>query len=487
MRTENLAIMFTDMSGFTERTSSQTREENELMLELHEALLLPVLRAFNGKRVKSIGDAFLVTFRSPTDAVLCGMAIQDRLHEYNRDVPAKLRIEVRVAVNLGEVRIVRGDVFGEPVNIASRVEGITPPGEIYLTESVHLAMNRREVPAVSVGPQDLKGIPQKIGVYKVPRALTAGETASDYPFGGRELAHVKDSGAKLHLARDLALSIGGSLERGGDTLVLASSSMRGWVWNLRRSLTAALTGVWPVLRSVPRRYASLENRAGRWRVRGTLFALITLVAVASTWAYQATHFDPYQETRVLVRQGAYPTALARLDAMARNKAYLAQGEYWFWRGRAQLGRGSADSALEAYKEAIVRDARFRTHAQLIADVAELTARRHSQRAQKLILSELGPNAVPALLAEMVDARGVSRWLAVDTAEQLGARDRIPYGEVALADFNSDTSCAKRKLMLPKLAEYNVRDALPALEAMRDQPEYKCLQPALATTVAKLSH
>ena len=486
MRTENLAIMFTDMSGFTERTSSQTRGENALMLELHEALLLPVLRAFNGKRVKSIGDAFLVTFRSPTDAVLCGMAIQDRLHEYNRDVPAKLRIEVRVAVNLGEVRIVRGDVFGEPVNIASRVEGMTPPGEIYLTESVHLAMNKREVPSLSVGPQELKGIPEKIGVYKVPR-LVAGEAAGDYPFGGRELAHVKDSGAKLHLARDLALSIGGTLERGGDSLVMASSSIRGWMWNLRQLAAHGFSSTSGALRSVPRRYLSLENRAGRWRVRGSVLALALVIGAASAWIYQAAHFDPYKETRALVRQGAYPTALARLDALARNKSYLAQGEYWFWRGRAQLGRGAADNAIEAYKEAIAHDSRFRSDTQLVADATELTARRHSARAQKLILTELGPNAVSALLTEMVDSRAASRWMAVDAAEQLGARERIPYAAVALADFNSDTSCAKRKLALPKLAEYGVHDALPALQAMRDQPEYKCLQPVLATTLERLSH
>ena len=98
MRTRNLAVMFTDIKGFTEKTSRQTRQENALMLARHDALLLPVVRGFGGRRVKTIGDAFLVVFESPTASVLCGMALQDRLWDYNRRVPAEDRIDVRVAI-----------------------------------------------------------------------------------------------------------------------------------------------------------------------------------------------------------------------------------------------------------------------------------------------------------------------------------------------------------------------------------------------------
>src|SRR6478609_1536957 len=107
MKTQNLAVMFTDIKGFTAKTSRQTREENALMLRRHDALLGPVIRAFEGRKVKTIGDAFLAVFPSPTNSVLCGMAIQDRLWDFNRRVPEDERIEVRVAVNLGEVRLAR--------------------------------------------------------------------------------------------------------------------------------------------------------------------------------------------------------------------------------------------------------------------------------------------------------------------------------------------------------------------------------------------
>ncbi len=76
MKTSNLAIVFTDIKGFTERTGRQTHDQNRRMLRVHDNLMMPVFRAFGGRMVKTIGDAFLVVFPSPTRAVLCGVAIR---------------------------------------------------------------------------------------------------------------------------------------------------------------------------------------------------------------------------------------------------------------------------------------------------------------------------------------------------------------------------------------------------------------------------
>ena len=170
MKTANLAIVFTDIKGFTERTSRQTLEENQRLLQVHGALLAPLFKAFGGRIIKSIGDAFLVTFESPTQAVLSGIAIQDRLWHHNRTVEPSEQIHVRVAINVGEVRLEANDIFGEPVNIAARVEGIAEAGEVYFTEAVYLSMNKAEVPSKEVGAFELKGIPGKIRVFHVPRA-----------------------------------------------------------------------------------------------------------------------------------------------------------------------------------------------------------------------------------------------------------------------------------------------------------------------------
>jgi len=170
MRTENLAIVFVDIVGFTPRTSGQTREENLRMLQRFEGIVRPLVRAYRGRVVKTIGDAFLLTFRSPTDALLCSMAVHDRLAESNAGIDPATRFTVRAAVNVGDVRIESGDVFGEAVNIAARIEGKAGAGEIYFSESAFLSMTRTEVPCEEVGYAELKGIAHKVRLYRVPRA-----------------------------------------------------------------------------------------------------------------------------------------------------------------------------------------------------------------------------------------------------------------------------------------------------------------------------
>ena len=159
--------MFSDMRGFTSRTSSQSRAATADMIKQHKELLLPVMIDRGGKLIKTIGDAFLVTFESPTDAVLAGMALQNTLRKHNSRTPAKSRIEIRVAINTGEVILEEGDVYGEAVNIASRIEGIAEPNEIYFTEFTYLSMNKTEVPSAEIGYRLLRGIPERIKIYKV--------------------------------------------------------------------------------------------------------------------------------------------------------------------------------------------------------------------------------------------------------------------------------------------------------------------------------
>ncbi|MFC1598491.1 adenylate/guanylate cyclase domain-containing protein [Patescibacteria group bacterium] len=167
LKTKNLSIMFTDMKGFTARTATHSRKQLHHLLELQDELIKPAIKHYDGTIVKTIGDAFLVTFESPTDGVLCGMKIQENVINHNVRAPSDDQIEVRIAVNSGEVNIKDDDVFGEPVNIASRIEAIAEPNEVYFTEAVYLSMNKNEIPTAEVGHRKLKGIPEEIKVYKV--------------------------------------------------------------------------------------------------------------------------------------------------------------------------------------------------------------------------------------------------------------------------------------------------------------------------------
>ncbi len=195
IRTENLTILFVDIAGFTATTSRQSRVQNAKLLETFDKTLVPIIKGFKGKVIKSIGDALLLTFRSPTDAMLCAMALQDAMHDHNIHAADSEGIHIRVAAHLGEVRIANKDIFGEPVNVAARIEGVAPANEIYLSEAVYMAMNKAEVPAKEVGFKELSGIPQPIRLYNIPRFSTSrlipeANTSEDaeqeqvFPYGG---------------------------------------------------------------------------------------------------------------------------------------------------------------------------------------------------------------------------------------------------------------------------------------------------------------
>ncbi|MBI3553684.1 MAG: RDD family protein [Elusimicrobia bacterium] len=169
MITRNLTILLTDIKGFTDKSSHKTRAEIQQMLDKHKEIVLPVLEGKGGKLVKTIGDAFLMTFESPTDAVLSGIEVQEALRAYNEGKEPDLRIEIRIAINQGEVNLSDNDVYGEPVNITARIEAIAEANEVFFTDAVYLAMNKKEVPSSEVGLLQLKGIPEKVRVYKVKR------------------------------------------------------------------------------------------------------------------------------------------------------------------------------------------------------------------------------------------------------------------------------------------------------------------------------
>ena len=171
VRTRNLAIVFAGICGYAERLGLQTWEQSQRMLRVQEALLVPVFRAYGGKRIKQIGGTFLYSFESPTEAVLCAAALLERVGRYDESVPEADRIQVRAGIHLGDVRLERGDVFGEPVNIAARIEAMAGPGEVLFGESVWLSMNRAEVNTEDAGERSLKGVPEPVRLFRLLGAL----------------------------------------------------------------------------------------------------------------------------------------------------------------------------------------------------------------------------------------------------------------------------------------------------------------------------
>ncbi len=348
MRTENLAVMLTDMKGFTAATSRQSRAENARMLALQDMLLLPVVRAFGGRRVKTIGDAYLVLFDAPTAGLLCGMAIQDRLWDYRRRVPVDERIEVRVVLSLGEVRLVGTgpvpqDVYGEAVNLASRVEQEAEAGEIWFTEAVRLVADRSEVAAEDLGTRALKGLDEEVRLYRVTRATSVSETHA--PYGNVALSRVLglESPEPARLARAIRLREN-ALFRFGSRAVETAARI-----SPRVALAALL--------------AALAVGAASWYVSSTTERLIARGDFAAAQAAIDERADEGGEDdpEVLYLRGRL--AAARVRA---GKGSSIRDAFQLWSHAVAMGSGDALDALERESRAWECDRR-RLAAHALAD------------------------------------------------------------------------------------------------------------------------
>jgi adenylate cyclase len=168
------AIMFTDMVGYSTLAQRNEALALELLAE-HQGRLRPIFRQHGGREIKSTGDGFLVEFSSALQAVRCAIAIQTALVEQNASVAAERRIQVRIGLHLGDVEVRDGDVFGDGVNIAARVEPLADAGGICITgpvaDQVH---NKIEEQLERLRQAPLKNIQSAIDVYRVILPWTQG-------------------------------------------------------------------------------------------------------------------------------------------------------------------------------------------------------------------------------------------------------------------------------------------------------------------------
>ncbi len=166
-RRQLAAIMFTDMVGYTALSQSNESQAMEL-LDRHNRLLRPFFPKYHGREVKAIGDSFLVEFESALDAIRCAVDIQSSLHDYNIASKESWKIKLRIGVHLGDVIRRDDDVFGDAVNIASRIEPISEPEGICVSQQVFDQVhNKFDLPLVSLGEKPLKNVSGLVEVYMV--------------------------------------------------------------------------------------------------------------------------------------------------------------------------------------------------------------------------------------------------------------------------------------------------------------------------------
>jgi class 3 adenylate cyclase len=429
---ENLAIMFTDIVGFTERTSHQSRAENQAMLDDFERIVRPLITNFSGRLIKMIGDACLATFHSPTDAVRCGMAMQDAVAERNQDKPPEQQVHIRVAINAGEVRLSGKDIFGEAVNVASRVEGIAPADEIYLTEAVYLAMNKAEVASESVGTHTLKGIPEPVKVYRVPpgrvvRLVASEETEApkhgELPYGG--MHRVAPVRPPSRVSPKLVAAIA--------AVVILGGGIAGWA----------------LLRPPP---------------PNPLLAKAEEALAAKRW-------DEVSEMAA--------------KALAENPKSAAAV---MLRGHVAAGRGRYGEALTAYSQALALEPGLRNDqrfaANLVSGLGRVTA------AVEMIRKYPVDPVVAGLKKRASEPGYGTRHQAQALLKQLGQTKGVDFVAGAILDLKEGESCEQRLEGVRTMAQANDKRALPPLKKLLDGNLFdrlreNCLWSEAEAVVAKL--
>ncbi len=160
MTTATQTILFTDLAGYTESVAGVDREGLRRILKQHEERVRPIVENYGGRVVKNIGDSFLCLFPSATDGLRAALDI----HHLRQTQES---LELRLALNTGDVEIIDGDAFGDPVNLAARILARTPAGEVWFSNATRLCMNASEVPWEPVGSFRLKGVPGEIACYRL--------------------------------------------------------------------------------------------------------------------------------------------------------------------------------------------------------------------------------------------------------------------------------------------------------------------------------
>jgi adenylate cyclase len=169
------AILVADVVGDSRLAGADEDRTLSRLRGLRSDLIDPAIAAHRGRIVKRTGDGILIEFRSVVDAVRCAIEVQNGLLERNAGVPPERRIEFRVGIHLGDVvEEADGDLMGDGVNIAARLESICEPGAICLSEDAYRQVKARlDLAVIDLGPIQLKNIADPIRIY----ALEVGQVA----------------------------------------------------------------------------------------------------------------------------------------------------------------------------------------------------------------------------------------------------------------------------------------------------------------------
>ena len=180
------AILAADVAGYSRLIEADEEGTLGRLRTLRTEVIDPKIAGHRGRIVKTTGDGVLVEFASVVDAVRCAVEVQRAMAECNAGVPADKRIELRIGIHQGDVIVEDGDIFGDGVNLAARLESLADPGGICVSGRVHADVaGKLDVGFEDLGEQQVKNISRPVRVFRAqfgtPKAAAGSEPALALP------------------------------------------------------------------------------------------------------------------------------------------------------------------------------------------------------------------------------------------------------------------------------------------------------------------
>ncbi len=352
------AILVADVVGYSRLAGADEEGTLARLRALRSDLIDPAIAAHHGRVVKRTGDGSLVEFRSVVDAVRCAIEVQTGMVERNAGLPPERRIEFRVGVHLGDVvEEADGDLMGDGVNIAARIEGIAKPGAICLSEDAYRQVKGRlNLAVIDLGPTQLKNIAEPIRVYSLD--VSAPAVAKQTPTHSLE----KPAPPRLSIVVLPFANMGGDPEQEHfvdgvtESLTTDLSRIRGAVV-IGRNTAFTYKGKHVDLKEIGRelnvRYVlegSVQRSGNRMRVN---VQLIDAETGNHLWAERfdkplADLFD-MQDEIVARLAGALNVELVTAEARRAEKAPTPDSMDLYFQGMAWLNKGrTPDNVAQAH-------------------------------------------------------------------------------------------------------------------------------------------
>src|SRR6476469_3272837 len=162
------AIVAADIVGYSRLMGEDEPGTLNAIGALRSDVIDPAIAARGGRLVKAMGDGFLLEFASAVEAVECALEVQDRVGQMADEAKAAQSIELRIGVNVGDIMVEDGDVFGDGVNVAARLEGLSDPGGVLLSRSAYdQVRDKVQYACEDLGERALKNIARPVQVFRL--------------------------------------------------------------------------------------------------------------------------------------------------------------------------------------------------------------------------------------------------------------------------------------------------------------------------------